>query len=247
MFDLDAQALAAKADGQSLENFIKSSRRFILVCASRATRRFVTENDDEWSVALLAFSQAVKEYDGTKGGFRSFAYVVISRRLTDHLRSEARHAGEIPMEPCSLEGETPDGEEPTPLLQEVRRRTAELSEEAGAGVSAGDARDEINEVQALLSGYGFSFFELADCSPKAEKTKKSCAGAVNVLLGSEELMRRMRLTRSLPMKELCEASGVPRKILERHRKYIIAAAEILDGEYPIVGGYLSYIRKAMGA
>jgi RNA polymerase sigma factor len=36
---------------------------------------------------------------------------------------------------------------------------------------------------------------------------------------------------------------VPRKILERHRKYIIAAIEILSGEYPYLADYLRYIRE----
>ena len=36
-----------------------------------------------------------------------------------------------------------------------------------------------------------------------------------------------------------------RKILDRHRRYIIAAAEILSGEYPVLAEYLGYIRKAL--
>ena len=57
------------------------------------------------------------------------------------------------------------------------------------------------------------------------------------------LLAQMRLKRLLPIKELSEASGVLRKILERHRKYIIAATEILDGDFPILAGYLSFIRR----
>jgi RNA polymerase sigma factor len=38
-------------------------------------------------------------------------------------------------------------------------------------------------------------------------------------------------------------SQVPRKILERHRKYIVAAIEILSGEYPYLAEYLRYIRE----
>jgi RNA polymerase sigma factor len=38
-------------------------------------------------------------------------------------------------------------------------------------------------------------------------------------------------------------TNVPRKILERHRKYIIAAIEILSGEYPYLADYLRYIRE----
>ena len=93
--------------------------------------------------------------------------------------------------------------------------------------------------------YGFSFFDLADASPKTEKTKKSCAQAVRTLIATAILMAQMRLKRLLPIKELSEASGVIRKILERHRKYIIAAAEILDGDFPILAGYMAFIKKEL--
>ena len=45
--------------------------------------------------------------------------------------------------------------------------------------------------------------------------------------------------------ELAKKAGVHKKILERHRKYIIAAAEILNGEYPLLAEYMNYIRKAL--
>ena len=98
-------------------------------------------------------------------------------------------------------------------------------------------------MQEILDEYGFSFLDLTECSPKAEKTKKSCGLAIRTLIASAVLMALMRLKRLLPIKELCEKSGVIRKILERHRKYIIASAEILDGDFPVLASYLRYIRE----
>ena len=98
-------------------------------------------------------------------------------------------------------------------------------------------------MQQILREYGFSFFDLADSSPKTDKTRRSCAVAVRTLIASLVMMAKMRLSRLLPIKELSAESGVVRKILDRHRKYIIASAEILDGEFPILAGYLSYIRE----
>ena len=100
-------------------------------------------------------------------------------------------------------------------------------------------------MQGILQLYGFSFFDLADASPKTEKTRKSCGQAVRTLIATAILMAQMRLKRLLPIKELSEASGVIRKILERHRKYIIAAAEILDGDFPILAGYMAFIKKEL--
>ena len=112
--------------------------------------------------------------------------------------------------------------------------------------SGARAREEIAEMQEILSEYGFSFFDLAEASPKAEKTKQSCGAAIRTLVASVILMAAMRLRRLLPVKELSEKSGVVRKILDRHRKYIIASAEILDGDFPILASYLSYVKEENG-
>jgi len=106
-------------------------------------------------------------------------------------------------------------------------------------------KDEIDKVQALLEPYGFSFFELAVCFPKGAKAKGAVADSVAVLVENPAFFSMMRSNLELPMKELVKYSGAPRKIIEKHRKYIIAAAEILNGEFPELGEYFSYISKVI--
>ena len=125
----------------------------------------------------------------------------------------------------------------------MQRRRGEEAADA-ADDTAARARAEIAEMQEILGGYGFSFFDLTESSPKTEKTKRSCGTAIRTLIATAVLLAKMRLARLLPIKELSEESGVVRKILERHRKYIIAGAEILDGDFPILAGYLSYVKEA---
>ena len=50
---------------------------------------------------------------------------------------------------------------------------------------------------------------------------------------------------SAAVQELLALTRVQKKVLERHRRYIIAAAEILNGEYPLLREYMNYIRKAL--
>ena len=83
--------------------------------------------------------------------------------------------------------------------------------------------------------------ELTDCSPKAGKTKDSCAHAIRYLKEHPLLIANMKTTKQLPIKIISENAKVPRKILERHRKYIITAAEILSGDYPKLAEYLKHI------
>ena len=242
----DRAAIAAKTDEAALEALILEHKSFILRCAAKAAGRFLTDSDDEWSVALMAFHEAVGAYQEDKGHFETFSSTVIRRRVIDYLRSQNRFSAELSVAPESFGGELE--EDPSALDLEVQNTAARLaddSDENQPGTSA--ARDEIEAMQAILQEYGFSFFDLTECSPKAGKTKDQCGKAVVVLMLLEHppLMEKLRKTKSLPIKELCTASGVSKKLLERHRKYIIAAAEILDGDFPVLSDYLSYIRKAV--
>ena len=106
-------------------------------------------------------------------------------------------------------------------------------------------KDEIESVGEILDGYGFSFMDLADASPKAQKTKISCAKVVAVILQDSAILEKLRSQKSLPIRDILAEINVPWKLLERHRRYIIAAAEILDGDFPLLAEYMDTIRKVM--
>lgn len=241
MIELEQQALAAKTDERAFNELVESSKSWILRVASETTKRYVTDSDDEWSIALMAFSEAVQSYETEKGSFRGLAAMVIRRRVVDYLRTEGRHADELSVSPAAFEDGLDEDETGGVELQ-VQQRMAQEADAAPGEDAASLARAEIAELQDILRLYGFTFFDLADASPKAEKTKQSCGKAVRTMLATAVLMAQMRLKRLLPIKELSTASGVVRKILERHRKYIIASSEILDGDFPILAGYLAFIR-----
>ena len=230
----EAQALAARKDEKRMDAFLRQNRRFILGCASKTLRRFVTESDDEWSIALIAFHEAVQTYDESRGPFRPFAALVIRRRLLDHLDRESRISREIGTDLTS--GEIEEMESASAVQLEAQRVIVKRSMELSA--SKESLKDEIEAMQQILKGYGFSFFDLAECSPKAQKTKKSCFAVIRALSGDETLMQKLHKNGTLPVKELCSRSGASAKLLEKHRRYIIAAAEILYGDYPHLGEYL---------
>ncbi len=240
MDEVSSRALKAAADEAVLEAFIQENKSFILSVASRIMKRYVTDSDDEWSVALIAFDEAVRSYEESKGDFKLFAGMVIKRRLIDYIRSESRHNAEISVEPYAMDGDSGEGDEVTGLQLEVKSRTAEMADNADP--SAG-IRDEIAQLSAELKAYGISFFELEEASPRAEKTKNACATAVRTLIGDEDMKAAMIKKKTLPMKELSKSSGVDRKTLERHRKYLIAVALILIGDLPHMAEYVGYIRE----
>lgn len=85
--------------------------------------------------------------------------------------------------------------------------------------------------------------DLTDCSPKAAKTKAQCAEACAYILRNPMLLDKLRETKQFPIKIVEENCKITRKTLERHRKYLIAAIEILSGDYPYLGEYLRFIRE----
>ena len=235
----------AKENEALLEDLIRTHETFILQCASKAVNHYVTKSHDEYSIALMAFHEAVKSFDEGKGDFHAFASLVIKRRLLDKLKSDYRRQGEILVDSSSMSGDISQEEDPSALQLSIQEQQAKRSEETpdpDSTPGTTPVQDEIEAVSQLLNRYGFFFHELIECSPKAGKTKNVCAESVTCLLENSDLFNKMRKSKSLPMKEILEKTKLPRKILERHRKYIIAATEILKGDYPQIGEYLRYIK-----
>jgi RNA polymerase sigma factor len=236
------EVLETRENPEKLNAFIERNIKFIKFCAYKSVHRFITESDDEYSIALSAFNEAIESFDESKGSFSSFAQMVIKRRLLDYLQAEYRHKQEISVEPYTMEGELDENEE-NPLAFELKKKTAELSEQNADIQSTATVKDEIDALSLVLSEYGFGFMELTKCSPTAQKTQAACAAAINTLISSPDLMRDFRRLHALPIKELSARSDISKKILDRHRKYIIAAVEIVCGDYPLLSEYMHFVKK----
>ena len=230
----DERAVAARTNENDLNALVRENNSFILRCASKTCKRFITESDDEYEVALVAFCEAVRAFDAGAGGFRGFAALVIRRRLMDYFDSQSRRSNEI----SAGSAMSWDEDVSAGVVAEVQQKLAQ-----GEGLAGQTIKDEIEALGDVLSDYGFSFFDLAEASPKAAKTKHCCARAVNWMLALAERILNMRKTRSLPVAAISKALEIARKIIERHRRYIIAATEILDGDYPHLAEYMDYIKK----
>lgn len=239
--DLNALAIRAKNSDEEFGTLVTECRAFILSCAGRTLNRYVTENDDAWSIALHAFYEAVRSYDPVKGSFLSFASLVINRRLKDMLAAEYRRQPELLVGGDMIEGSSED-ETDTALQNEIQTSIAHQSESASGQPGTTPLQDEIEALGQTLNRYGFSFFDLPDASPKAEKTKRKCAAAIREILKEPGWVSQMQTKCQLPMKELSKKSKVPLKTLEQHRRYIIAAVEILNGDFPLLAEYMKAIK-----
>jgi len=237
LHEIDIKAVQAASDTILMDDFVRQNESFILRCASFTVHRFITKSDDEWSVALLAFSQAVRDYSMDKGGFIGFSKLVIRRKLIDYIRTQSKHSLETSVNPSALDGDFDEDHE------DIAIRTAVL--EQIERTPDNSLKLEIEAASQILSTYGFSFYDLAGCSPKAEKTKKACARAVAYIIHNPLIASEMMSTKLLPVKLIEKNRNIPRKIIERHRKYIIAAVEIMTGDYPFLAEYMRFIREEL--
>ena len=194
------QAVRARTDEPFLERFIEAHEAFVLRCASRYAGFAVTRSDDEYSVALLAFYEAIKGYDPASGPFGAYASLVIGRRLADHYRSQHRFDAETPLAPQTFDG-TVDRESADAAMQQA---VAEQMSEA----KPVSAQDEIEAANTVFEKYGFAFYDLAASSPKSDKTRRSCAAAVGTLLHLPVLFASMQSAHSLPIKALAQQCPV---------------------------------------
>ncbi len=235
------QVTSARSDEASFESLTKQHKSFILATAYRTANRYITESDDEWSIALIAFHEAVKSYDPERGEFRAYAAMVIRSRLLDYLTKEGRYRCEVMAEPEDLDGSPEPEDEISALQMELKKKNAEMS--ICAEIPGEDPlRNEVEALAQVMHTYEIHLSELPQSAPHAEKTRRACASVVNTILDHPMLLEKLRAKKSLPMKELCRISGVQRKVCERHRKYLITATEILAGDYPLLAEYLVYIR-----
>jgi RNA polymerase sigma factor len=232
-------AAEAALDEQKLDRLIAENEHFILRCTSLAARRYITKSDDEWSIALTAFAEAVRNYCFSKGSFLFFAETVIRRRLIDFRRNINRYSIEIPVNPAAFSSDEDEEEE---KIYSVRKAVKELA----AQDTERPVKLEIEAANEAFKQYGFSFMDLSECSPRSEKTKSICAKTAAYILRNTVLVEEIRSSKQLPLKIIENNLKIPRKKLERHRKYIIAAVEILSGEYPYLADYMHFIREELG-
>ncbi|WP_166432672.1 sigma factor [Lacrimispora amygdalina] len=229
--------MEAAQDENILNCFIEQQETVILCTASRVTGHFVTKSDDEWSIALSAFVEAVKAYDLKRGSFFNFAKMVIQRRLIDYIRQQKKYRNEITVNPVLFDSDSASDENDH-IGYAVTKKSLESHKQESLAF-------EINAVNEILMDFGFTFFDLIKSSPKAAKTKTACVKAISFCLGDPMVTQVLEKTKLLPVKIIENNTKVPRKIIERHRKYIIAAIVILSGEYQELAEYLRTIREEM--
>ncbi|MFA7468377.1 MAG: sigma-70 family RNA polymerase sigma factor [Desulfotomaculaceae bacterium] len=214
------QALAAaqRGDAAARDELIKSHLDFIAKVSSQTCKKYLTwGNDDELSIAQVAFNEAIDKFrPGGGASFHGYARRVIHSRLVDYIRKEARHShlSLTPMNPGDEELSRHDIIASTELYQEGQQQA----------VLAAVVDEFIN----VLKQYSVTLDELVKISPKHRDSKETLQQVALCLTNEPELMEYLKKHKLLPIKKLELLTGVKRRVLEKGRKYTIALALILS-------------------
>lgn len=233
--EIVAQVYAAKENSQAADALISQYLPFIKSeTAKNIGRASVEGRDDELTIAMTAFHEAVMAYHKEKGAFLPFARTAIRNRLIDYSRKEMRHVNQI-----SLDEPTGDDVESQTLMEQLDTG----SDEIAVHVERTAIKDEIMHFSKILSAYGLTLTKVAENSPKQGRTLAACHQTLAYAKAHPELLQQLETSRKLPLIQLAEGAGVERKTLERHRKYLVAIMLAYTNGFDNIREHLSQVAR----
>ncbi|WP_060207277.1 RNA polymerase sigma-I factor [Sporosarcina koreensis] len=219
---------AKTGDEKVLNDLLIAFTPFMKKTASFVCDRFIDESDEEFSIAMVGFHEAVLKYDPEeKTSLTTFAHLIMKRRLIDHIRKEALRKENILLI-------IDDGDAKTREYAFDESSISSYSEER----CAEERREEMVEYSRLLEEYGLSFSELAKVSPKHVDSRKTAFQIAQIIAETPEFFELLSENKRLPIKQLEHIVEVSRKTIERHRKYIIAVALLLNHDFTYIKEYV---------
>jgi RNA polymerase sigma factor len=226
---IEQQVSEIQQGNQTLRNqLIQQYKPFIIKTVSNVCKRFIREEDDELSIGLIAFNEAIEKYAPHKGGsFISFAELLIKRRLIDYIRKEARVRDVV------LHTDEED-ENAVQTYLDTKLSIDEFYKQ----IEQEQRREEIIHYQQVLKEFGIHFHDLVEQSPKHRDARINAINVAKLVVDNKELLKQLFQKKQLPIKQLENMAEVSRKTIERNRKYIIAVAVILAGDYVYLKDYI---------
>lgn len=186
-----------------INTLIESHMPFIINTVSKLTNKYVSiENDEELSVAIIAFDEAVKKYSDDRGPFLPFAKLVITSRLKNYFKKENRKHIYISLETLEEEGIQISDE----LVNPIDDKSLLI--------------EEIDKLKTEINLFGFTLEDLVDEAPKHSDTRKRAIDLSHNVSQDEALTDFMYEKKRLPIKQISLKYTVTEKIIKGSKKFI---------------------------
>lgn len=229
--EIDITIRDIQMGNQDKENeFINQYIPFIKKVTAGVCKRYINPSiDDEFSVAMIAFSEAIHQYSSDKGSsFLSFANLVIRRRVIDYIRMEQRRRTSL-----SFDYKDEDKENMENLAE-----VAASFQNYHTNLEKEYRQEEILHFREKLGTFGIELSEVADQCPKHHDARINMLQIAKKIIEHEGLLTSLLSKKRLPVKQLMEYISMSRKTIERNRKYIIAMVIVMIEDYHYLKDYL---------
>ncbi|MFB1051147.1 RNA polymerase sigma-I factor [Paraliobacillus sp. JSM ZJ581] len=223
MDSLESKVYEIQLGNRTLQNeLLRAYKPYIAKCVSEVCKRYIDpKKDDEFSIGLFAFYEAINCYSETKGSsFLSFARLVIKRKTIDYIRKERAKSVVV-----SLDKVQENEKLENPLEIDAANKAFRIQQDNW------NRRQEILLLNKQLQAYKLSISELVKVSPKHKDARRNAINIACLLYNDMEMRNFILKKKRIPMKQLVQKVDVSKKTLERNRKYILAIFIMLDGEF----------------
>lgn len=202
---------------QATEEFIEKHIPFIISCISKFTGRYVSiENDDEYSIGMMAFVEAIEKYKESRGDFYAFSRLVIESRLKNFFEKENKH-----IKNKSIEDYKERGTDLVDNLEDYDKD--DLNREFTI--------NEIKKLKEEIYDFGFGFEELVNEAPKHKDTREKAIDISEKSSREKDITDFMFVKKRLPIKNMSDRFDVSEKVIRKSKLFIITVIIILFRGY----------------
>ena len=227
--NLNQRAIAAKTSESEAKILIEEFMPFLRGRVAKYSVRYDEHlREDLLSSAMMAFYEAVQNYEAEKGHFFPFANRVVCARIIDSIRKIDRHVGRTVS--LSDDDEQQLAESTAINVISMRRYEADRRRER--------LSEEIEQFMSEAASWGITMDALVKGSPKHRELRNTYEDILSTVTESPDIMQTIHVKRYFPIKAISKITGLPQKKLERARIYILASLIIKTGDYELLSEYV---------
>ncbi|WP_227395911.1 RNA polymerase sigma-I factor [Jeotgalibacillus aurantiacus] len=224
----DKIVVIQNGDQELLNEVLKDYKPYIKKTVSKVCKRYIYDTDDEYSIGLIAFHEAIMNYHPDRGAsLLTFAEIVIRRKLIDKIRKDHREKADLTYDKADSEESVMKAHESWQAMEHFQLEN-----------TINERKEEILYYSQALLPYKLSFKELAENAPKHSDARENAIFIARLVQSNKDWLRELKEKKRLPIKKIEKEIDLSRKTIERNRKYIIAVVVLLDGDFPYLQEYV---------
>ncbi len=209
--------LRSNKDEKGISDLIEQYKPYIIRIVSNTKRSYVEiDNDEELSIGLMAFYEAIERYEPDKGKFLSYAAIVIESRVKSYILNEKKH---------------------------YHQNIESIEEPASQKMSIEEKYEIVNEIEVFertLGLFKITLDQLTDQAPKHIDTRKNAVDISVKTSHEKDLIQFFYSKFRLPITKIAERFLVSIKVIKGSKSFIIACIIILTKNLEALKEWLNY-------